>query len=162
MAKITKEKFISNLLIFISVIILIIVIILSTMIKPKEDSLNNNPFDISNFSNVTVIGLMEYFSSFNYQGDSIIFFCSNEEDKCFDELSDLSTIAKEYNLNVEYVNVPELVDSEKEELANNHDEFKESFYPHLIIIKNGQIVNNSNKYLDYEEIKEIFISNKII
>ena len=66
----------------------------------------------------------------------------------------LDKIAKEYSLIIEYINILELVDSEKEVLTNSSDIFNETYYPHLVIIKNGKIISDSNDYLNGNEIKK--------
>lgn len=152
-----------NNIIFIVIIIIILLIIVALSLK--TNSKNNNgiyTFNSTEFTNISVIGMGEYQASLNFNGTSIIFFCSNEEESCYKELKELDKIAKEYSLIIEYINVLELVDSEKEILTNSSDIFNNDFYPHLVIIQNGKVISDSNKYLNGNEIKKELKKYEII
>ena len=132
----------------------LMIFFLYIMVKGSEENnsttpeiYNFNPEEIS--SNITAIGVEEFKASMNTKSDSIFFFCSNEEKKCFQELQDL----KDFNINIEYLNILELTDMEKDEL-NNYEIFKDGLYPKLIIIKNNSIKYYGN-YLDKEELNKI-------
>ena len=115
--------------------------------KTEPNIYNFNPEEIS--SNITAVGLEEFKASINTKSDSIFLFCSNEERKCYEQLQALSSL----NINIEYLNVLELTNSEKDELKN-YEMFKNNLFPKLIIIKNGSIKYYSD-YLNTEELSKI-------
>lgn len=157
-----KENNIKSIvLIVLSIIMVIIVFILSTKLGPKGNKIINN-FNISDFENVSAIGLGEYKASFAYDGVSIIFFCSNEEEKCYDELKDLNLVAKENKLTIEYLNILELVEDEKNELDNLLDKKGKALFPTLLIINNNEIKENIDTYISENEIVELFKKQGLI
>ena len=157
-----KVETIKNIAFSFSIVVaLMLIIILSLMSNNKKNS-DFHSLDITNFSNISVIGVNEYLASLNFNGTSIIFFCSSEEEACYDELNELDKIAKQYNLIIEYVNVLELVESEKEILSNTTDIFNDNYFPHLLLIQDGKILNDNNKYLKGNEIKEVLKEYEII
>lgn len=150
-------------IIFTIVIVIILLIIIALSLKTNQK--NNNDiytFNSTEFTNISVIGIGEYQASLSFNGTSIIFFCSNEEKSCYEELQELDKIAKEYSLIIEYINILELVDSEKEVLTNSSDIFNKTYYPHLVIIENGKIISDSNNYLSGNEIKKVLKKYEII
>lgn len=154
------NNLIKNIIFIIAVIIIIcLVFVLSLNIGNKD---KNSNFDISEYTNITSIGLYEFEASFNHDGISVFLFCNTEEEKCQNEIKVLDEIGKEKNISFEYLNVIELVDSEIERLENISDIFKKQKYPNLIIMKSGEIVNNTNKYAEKEEIERILKENKVI
>ena len=142
-------------------IILVIIIVLSLTVGNRKPPVEL-PFTTSTFEHVSSIGINEYKVSLNYDGTSIIFFCSNEKQGCYDELKALNEIAKEKELIIEYVNIDELVDSEKEDLKSTNEIFRESYYPVLVVIRNREVIEINNKYLSKEKIEKILKENKII
>lgn len=156
-----KEQKSNTILILTLVILLVIIIVLSLTIGSKKTS-NDLPFSSSEFENISTIGIKEYLASLNYDGTSIIFFCSNEKQECFDELEALDKIAKEKELIIEYINVDELVDVEKEEIKTSNNIFDEQYYPVLIVVSNREVLHTSNKYLNKGEIENILKEHKII
>jgi hypothetical protein len=152
-----------NNIVFIVIIAIILLLIIALSLKTNSKNNGNIfTFNSTEFANISVIGIGEYQASLNFNGTSIIFFCSNEEKSCYEELKELDEIAKKHSLIIEYINILELVDSEKEILASSTDIFNENYYPHLVIIENGNIISDSNKYLNGNEIKEILKKHKII
>ena len=164
--KITKKQIKktekNNVFLILGLIILLVVIIVLSLTVGSSKTPVELPFTTSSFENISIIGINEYKVSLNYGGTSIIFFCSNEKQGCYDELKALNEIAKEKELIIEYVNVDELVDSEKEELKNTNEIFRESYYPVLVVISNKEVVEINNKYLNKEKIEKILKENKII
>ena len=164
--KITKKQIKktekNNVFLILGLIILLVVIIVLSLTVGSSKTPVELPFTTSSFENISIIGINEYKVSLNYDGTSIIFFCSNEKQGCYDELKALNEIAKEKELIIEYVNVDELVDSEKEELKNTNEIFRESYYPVLVVISNKEVVEINNKYLNKEKIEKILKENKII
>lgn len=149
------------ILILVAIIAIIVVFVLSTTLGPKGNNIINN-FNVSDFKNVAVIGIGEYKASFAFEGASIIFFCSNEEEKCYDELKDLNDIAMENDLTIEYLNVLELVETEKNELDNLLDKKGKTLYPTLLIISDNEIKENISNYISKDEIEKIFSRNGLI
>ncbi len=115
--------------------------------KTNEKVYNFNPREISK---VNGIGVQEFEASMATMSDSVFLFCSNEDEKCYQMLVDLHSLGKD---EIEYLNVLELVDSEKE-LLKKYDIFNDSLYPKLIIIKNNKY-NYYSKYLTKEELDKI-------
>jgi len=160
--KTKEENNIKNIILITSVIVVVIIIfILSTKIGPKGNNTLNN-FSISELENVSAIGIGEYKASFAYEGTSIIFFCSNEEEKCYDELKKLNDIAKDNDLTIEYLNVLELVETEITELDNLLDKKGKSLYPTLLIIKDNEIKENIDSYISKDEINKLFKKNNLL
>ena len=160
-----KEKIKSNyaniIFIIVSILILILIVILSLQTEKKSNPDFSN-FNISEFENITTIGINEFQASLETDTLSIFFFCSNEDRKCYDELKNLNEIAKENNLIIEYINVLELVDLEKEQLNNTFNIFDDEYYPNLIISKDKKIKTNINEFSNKEEIIKIFKEYEII
>ena len=103
-----KNNNIKNIILIVGVVLVVIIVfLLSTKMGPKGNNVINN-FSISEFENVTAVGLGEYKASFAHEGNSIFFFCSNEEEKCYDMLKDLNKVAKDNEVMIEYLNVLEL------------------------------------------------------
>lgn len=150
-------------IIFIAVIllVLIVIIVLSFNLNNKSSNIKL-PFSSSEFKNISVIGIQEYQASLNFDGTSIILFCNNEVKACYDELKELDKIAEEHKIIIEYVNVAELVESEKTELSAITNIFDDDYYPNLIIINNKNILNNSNEYLTGNEIEDLLKKHEII
>jgi len=159
--KIKKDNKKNIVFILLIVIILSFIIILSLNVNKKKKN-DLFYFSQSDFQYITTIGLFEYKASLGFEGTSIIFFCTNDSKKCYDELKDLNEIAEENELNIEFINVEELEEEEKKELSNLTNIFNEKYYPNLLIIKNKQIVNNTNKHLNKKEIKNLFKKYEII
>lgn len=160
--KTEKESNIKNIILIIgAIIVVIIVFLVSTKMGPNGNNIINN-FSISEFENVTAVGLGEYKASFAHEGNSIFFFCSNEEEKCYDMLKDLNNVAKDNEIMIEYLNVLELVETEISELDNLLDKKGKSLYPTLLIIKDGEIKENINTYISKTEIKKIFTQNDLM
>lgn len=161
--KIKKEDYIKNLIFILLVLILIIIIfVLSLNNQAKRDADEVYNFNITEFENITPIGINEYIASLNFDGASIIFFCTNESKDCYHELTSLNSIAKENNLYIEFINVLELADSEKKQLKEISSYFKDSYYPNLMIIQNKKVIFNSNIYLIEEEIISLLEEYEII
>lgn len=158
-----KRNNIINNIIFIGIfiILLIAIIVVSLNIK-KEDKTFNTSFSSSEFKNITAIGLYEYEASFAYEGNSVIFFCNNEKRECFDELTDLDEIASKYGISIEYIDILELLEDEKKQLREISNIFNDDFYPNLVLIKDGEVVNNSNKYLNEEDIVDLLSDKEFI
>ena len=115
-----------------------------------NNSSNNyqfKPEDIGN--NIIVIGIEDFKTSIDTKKDSIIFLCSNNNQKCYNMLLNL----KNTNMNIRYLNILELTDKEKDEIKN-YEIFKDGLYPKLIVIKNNSIKYYSN-YLNKEELNKI-------
>lgn len=160
--KTEKANNIKNIILIIGVVLVILIIfILSIQMGPKGNHVVNN-FSISDFENVTAVGIGEYKASFAHDGASIFFFCSNEEEKCYDMLKDLNDYAKDNELMIEYLNVLELVEEEKNELDNLLDKKGKSLYPTLLIINNGEIKENISTYISSEEINKLFKKNDLL
>ena len=143
-----------RLIIKVVIPLILSVIFLYFFIKADTSSINSNstnysfnPKEIS--SNITVVGMEEFKTSINTKSDSIFFFCSNEDEACYDMLVAL----KNTNKKIKYINVLKLKNIEKDELYN-YEMFKDGFYPKLIIIKNNNI-NYYNNYLNKEELNKI-------
>ncbi len=145
-----KREVIFGILIVLS---LIATIFLSFVVSPG----NNNAYP-----HINHIGVAEFRSSYNVDVTSIIYFGNGEIDESNEELKVLDDVAKEYDLMIEYVNVAELVPQEKEELKTIESSFNGDCYPNLIIIKEGKTVNNSNVYLNRDEILDLFKKYEII
>jgi len=159
-----KEKIKKNnniIIILISVILIIIIFFISSKLEKKDNNEIFN-FNSSEFKNITMIGLYEYQASLNFDGTSIIFFCSNEDKECYEELKILNSLSSDIGISIEYLNVSELVETEKEQLINTSDLFKEQYFPYLIIINNKEIKDYSNQFQSEEEIKTMFKNSKII
>ena len=150
-------------IIFTIVIVIILLIIIALSLKTNQK--NNNDiytFNSTEFTNISVIGIGEYQASLSFNGTSIIFFCNNCKGTWHFSIHQLDKIAKEYSLIIEYINILELVDSEKEVLTNSSDIFNKTYYPHLVIIENGKIISDSNNYLSGNEIKKVLKKYEII
>ncbi len=150
----TRDKYNNIFFIAIVMIILVVIVLLSFKI--------NSGTPTKRYQAVAAIGVNEFEVSLVNGADSIIFFCDSNEIKCYDELTALNELVQEEQLYIEYLNIAELVDEEKEKLSSLSSIFASSYYPHLIIIKNKEIVNNSNDYLSKEEILELFRNLEII
>jgi hypothetical protein len=104
--------------------------------KRNDDGVEIYNFNPREISNVEGVGVGEFDVSLTTMTDSVFLLCSNEDKKCYQMLVDLHSLGKD---NIEYLNVLELVDSEKEQL-NSYGLFKnKDLYPSLVIIKNGKI-----------------------
>lgn len=158
----SKKQQQKNIIFTIVIVVILLIIITLSLITNTKNNNDIYTFNSTEFVNVSVIGIGEYQASLSFNGTSIIFFCSNEEKSCYKELRELDKIAKEYKLIIEYINVLELVDSEKEVLTNSSDIFNETYYPHLVIIENGKIITDSDNYLGGNEIKKVLKKYKII
>lgn len=160
--KTNKKQEKTNIFFIAGLIILLVIIIVLSLTLGSKNSPIELPFETSSFQNISSIGVNEYKVSLNYEGTSIIFFCSNEKQGCYDELKALNEIAKEKELIIEYINVDELVESEKEDLKKSHEIFKEKSYPVLMVISNKQVLETNNEFLNKKEIEKILKENKII
>ena len=159
--KVNKNNKSNIVFIFLALAVLIVIVIVSLTIKPKsKDDIYD--FRSDEFEHITSIGVGEFEASFQIDELSIIFFCSNESRECHEELTTLNDLAGENKLSVEYINVLELVDSEKEYLKSKWAVFKNDYYPNLVIIKDKKIVNNSNTYFNREELTAFLKQNQII
>lgn len=148
------------LYIVISLIIIGVIFVLSTNSSQKDSPISN--FDITSYSNIVSIGVNEFEASFGHDGMSIVLFCNTEISECQNEIIALNEVGKENNIYFEYINVIELVDSEIEQLENISDIFKTKKYPNLVIINSGEIVNNTNTYLDEKDIERILKDYNVI
>ena len=159
-----KEKnYSSIILVIITILIIILIFFLSSQTgKKPSNSSGIFTFSSTEFESITASGVYEYQASIDTDVTSIFFFCSNEDKDCYNELSTLNKIAKENNLNIEYINVLELVDSEKENLTNISDIFDEDYYPTLVICQNKKIQEYVNNFLDEDEIIVLFKKYEII
>lgn len=157
-----KNNNIKNIILIVGVVLVVIIVfLLSTKMGPKGNNVINN-FSISEFENVTAVGIGEYKASFAHEGNSIFFFCSNEEEKCYDMLKDLNKVAKDNEVMIEYLNVLELVETETSELDNLLDKKGKELYPTLLIIKDGEIKENINTYISKNEINKLFKQNDLL
>ena len=109
----------------------------------------NYSFSVKNMNNITEVKLEEFKKNIKNKSDSIFFFCSNEDQNCYNMLINLS----EYNKNIKYLNIIKITNIEKDELTNS-EIFKDGLYPKLIIINNNSINYYSN-YLNKEELNKI-------
>ncbi len=156
----SKKTTIKNLIfIFIVIFIIGIIFILSNNTNKKD---NNGLFyfNTSEFSNITAIGLPEYQASLNYEYKSIIFICSNESEDCYNTLNNLNSVGKDKNISIEYLNVLELVEEEKNELLQLLPDFEEKEYPYLVVINEKESTIYKD-YLEKSHIEEILKDNKI-
>ena len=166
MKKSTKKKDNSKksniiFLIFMSIILLVL-IFLSFYITPKKKNNNLFTFDITELQYISPIDLEMFKASLHYQGMSIIFLCINESEQCYNEVNNLNFVAKNYQLNIEYMNILELVDKEKDELKKQDIIFNDELYPKLLIIKDNKIIDSNNEYLDYDGMINFFKKNSVI
>ncbi len=150
----------SIIFVVISFIFIGIIFVLSTKSSQNESPISN--FDITSYSNITSIGINEFEASFGHDGISVILFCSNEIRECQNEIIALNEVGKENNIYFEYINVVELVDSEIEQLETISDIFKQKKYPNLVIINSGEIVNNTNTYLEKKDIEKVLKDYNVI
>lgn len=154
-----------NNLIFLvfMVIILLGLVLLSFHIKPKNDKSNELfTFNIADFQYISPIDLEMFKASLYSEETSIIFVCINESGLCYDEVNALNDIAKNYKLNIEYMNILELTNLEIKELQEQNDIFDSELYPNLLIINKNKIVDNNNNYLNQDEIINFFKKNNIL
>ena len=157
-----KETNNTNIIFIIGSFFIILLIIFLSLQPSKKSTSDPFNFDLSKLENTNVIGINEFQASLEIDDLSIFFFCSNEEKKCYEELKILNDIAKENNLTIEYINILELVEVEKEQLKNIADLFNEDYYPNLIICRDKKIKANINKFLDKDEIIKILKEYEII
>ena len=156
----SKKSTIKNLIfIFVVIFIIGIIFILSNNTNKKDNS-GFFYFNTSEFSNITAIGLPEYQASLNYEEKSIIFICSNESNDCYNTLKNLNSVAKDKNISIEYLNILELVEEEKNELKKLLPSFEEKGYPYLVVINEKESTIYKD-YLEKSHIEEIFKENKI-
>lgn len=159
-----KKEVLRNI-VFSLVVIIIIVIIMVISFNYHKDS--DNPkgayyFDILEFKNVSPIGIPQFMAIVGSNEDSVTLFCNNEDINCYNELKSLDKIMGDNNKAIEYINVVELVDSEKETLSELSDIFNGSYYPNLVVIRDGKIVNNSNEFLEKDAIEKFLKDNEFI
>lgn len=157
----SKTNYLNIIFIIISILIILLIFFLSLQPQKKSNSGIFN-LNVSEFENINTIGINEFQASLEIDTLSIFFFCSNEEKKCYEELKILNDIAKENKLTIEYINVLELVDLEKEQLNNISNVFNEKYYPNLIISKDKEMKVNINEFSKRDEIIEIFKEYEII
>jgi len=157
-----KSPMYKNLIFVVVTLLIIVIIVILSLNLSKDKKSNFMAFNSAEFANLSVIGIAEYQASLNFDGISIIYFGSNESEECYKQLKELDKIAKDYNLIIEYINVLELVEEEKKQLSNITDIFNEQYYPNLLIINNGKILENKTESLTNNEIKELLRKHEII
>ena len=161
----TKKKkdnhIVKNIIYIISTIFIIYVIFIISNNTNKKDNNGLFTFDTSSFSNITAIGVSEYEASLNYDGQSVIFVCSNESKDCYNMLEHLNDIGKKNNINIEYLNVLELVEEEKNLLTKILPKYAEKDYPFLNVLNADKSII-FDEFLEKDTIEEILKENKII
>ena len=108
-----RERIKNIIFVIVILVLIMIIVVMSSMVKSRD---SNYVFNSSDFENIMVIGLSEYASSYDVDSPSIVYFGSNDDEKSHEQLKILNDLAGEYDLLIEYIDVLELVDSEKERL----------------------------------------------
>ena len=148
-----------NIIIAVLVILLFVILIfLSTKVGGSDSK--RTSFSSSEFENITAAGIAELKTSVDSVSKSIFFICDNEDEKCYDELTDLNTLAGRYNLSIEYINVKELVDSEIKDLKIYLPIFDKELYPKLILINDD--LTYSEGFQSKSELIKVFKENNFI
>lgn len=148
-----------NIIITVVIVLLFIVlIILSTKVGGSNSKRSN--FSSSEFENITAAGLAELKTSVDSISKSIFFICDNEDEKCYEELTDLNALAGRYKLSIEYINVKELVASEVEDLKTYLPIFDNELYPKLILVNDD--IAYSEGFQSKSELIKVFKENNFI
>ena len=142
-----------NILPLIIVIVLILILIFIPVFLSSNKDKKIFTFSTSEFKHITAIGVNEFVATMDDSHKSIIFICNNENKDCYDMLTILDSIADERSIYVEYINVLELTDEEREYMQGNYEYLKDSLYPKLLLINNKRVATN-DAFLTKEEIVE--------
>ncbi len=136
----------------------------------NEDRYGNNHhyyYDNNRYSDYTKyfenIDIQRFLELKSKEEVSIIYIGKDNCTSCYQQSVYLYSIARRYNLKINYLNISNLTEEDYQKLMNSDEYFKRDWTaPLIILVKNNQIIEDEDDVKNTNELLDLFDENGLI